>query len=227
VLYRSDDLADLTRSDLNALSGLGLRTIFDLRHDSERSDHPNRLPAQDHLSVVELSVCYPPLDRVESRRKILGGKVEEGHFRELLIEANRAFALDFTTQWAELVHGLAVVGARPALIHCVDGKDRTGFAIALVLRALGVPQETVLEDYLLSNHMLQSRTAILAFLGSMGSLFRVSQGEIRSLLEVRPAYLESAFAAIDERYGSFTAYLREGLGLDDDTLARLRLAMLD
>ncbi len=47
------------------------------------------------------------------------------------------------------------------------------------------------------------------------------------LLEVRPEYLESAFAAIDERYGSFTAYLYEGLGLNDETLDRLRLAMLD
>lgn len=227
VLYRSDNIADLSRGDRKVLSGLGLRTIFDLRHDGERSAAPYRLPDQEDLLVIEMSVYFPPLDRAESRRKILGGNVEEGHFQELLIEANRAFALDFTAQWSELLRRLAASDARPALIHCVDGKDRTGFAIALILRALGVPQETVLEDYLLSNQFLASRTAYLAFLGSMGSLFRVSRGEIRSLLEVRPEYLESAFAAIDERYGSFAAYLYEGLGLDDDTLARLRLAMLD
>jgi len=227
VLFRSDTIADLSRGDLKYLSRLGLRTIFDLRHDGERSAEPYRLPDEDDILVIELSVYYPPLDRAESRRKILDGKVEEGHFRELLIDANRAFALDFTAEWSELMRRLAASDARPVLIHCVDGKDRTGFAIALILLTLGVPQEAVMEDYLLSNEFLASRTAYLSFLGSMGSLFRVPRSEIRSLLEVRPEYLESAFAAIDERYGSFAAYLHEGLGLDDDTLARLRLAMLD
>ena len=227
VLFRSDTIADLDGRDLKSLARLGLSSIFDLRHDGERAANPYRLPDAHDILVIELSVYYSPLDRAESRRKILSGEVEEGHFRELLIDANRAFALDFTAEWSELLHRLAASGSHPVLIHCVDGKDRTGFAIALILRALGVPQETVMEDYLLSNEFLETRTAHLSFLGSMGSLFRVSRREIRSLLEVRPEYLESAFAAIDEHYGSFEAYLHEGLKLDEDTLARLRLGMLD
>ncbi len=84
-----------------------------------------------------------------------------------------------------------------------------------------------MEDYLLSNRFLQSRIDWYAFLGSLGSLFRVPQSEIRPLLEVRREYLEAAFAAIDEQYGSLTAYLREGLGLDIKTLNLLRLALLE
>jgi protein-tyrosine phosphatase len=227
VLYRSDDLADLSSQDLETLAELGLRRVFDMRHVSERLDKPDRLPGNDGIAVFEIPIYFPPLDRAESRRKILDGEVEKGHFEQLLIEANRAFALDYTSQWHELVQGLTAPGALPALIHCVDGKDRTGFVVALILRAVGVPQETVLEDYLLSNRFFQSRIDWYAFLGSLGSLFRVPQSEIRPLLEVRREYLEAAFAAIDERYGSFTAYLHEGLGLDIKTLNLLRLALLE
>jgi protein-tyrosine phosphatase len=227
VLYRSDDLADLSSQDLEMLAELGLRRVFDMRHESERLNKPNRLPGQDGIAVFEVPVYFPPLDRAESRRKILSAEVESGHFEQLLIEANRAFALDYTSQWHELVQGLTAPGALPALIHCVDGKDRTGFAVALILRAVGVPQEMVLEDYLLSNRFFQSRIDRYAFLGSLGSLFRLPSSEIRPLLEVRRAYLEAAFAAIDEQYGSFTAYLYEGLGLDARTLDLLRLALLE
>lgn len=227
VLYRSDDLADLSSKDLEMLAELGLRRVFDLRSVAERLKDPDRLPEQDGITVREIPVNFPPLDRAESRRKILDGKVEKGHFSELMIEASRAFALDFTPQWQELVQGLAAPNALPALIHCVDGKDRTGFAVALILRALGVPQETVLEDFLLSNLFLQSRIDLYSFLGSLGSLFRVPRSEIRPLLEVRREYFEAAFAAIDERYGSFTAYLNEGVGLDRKTLDLLRLALLE
>ncbi len=227
VLYRSDDLADLSSRDLEMLAELGLRRVFDVRYASERLNKPDRLPRQDSIAVFEIPVYFPPLDRTESRRKILDGEVEKGHFEQLLIEANQAFALDYTSQWNEILRGLTAPDALPALIHCVDGKDRTGFVVAVILRAVGVPQETVLEDYLLSNHFFQSRIGWYSFLGSLGSLFRVPSSEIRPLLEVRRAYLEAAFAAIDERYGSFTAYLQEGLGLDAKTLELLRLALLE
>ena len=227
VLFRSDDLADLSRSDLETLAGLGLRRVFDLRSDGVRRKDPDRLPKQDDIVLVDIPVYFRPLDRNESRDKILSGKVKRGHFSELLVEANTAFALDFTAEWQELLQGLAEPGALPAVIHCVDGKDRTGFAVALILRMLGVPQETVLEDFLLSNLFLESRNSRYAFLGSLGSLFQVPRSEIRDLLDVRRAYLEAAFTAIDEQYGSFPAYLREALDLDARTIDKLRLALLE
>jgi len=227
VLFRSDDLADLSRSDRKTLAGLGLRRVYDLRSDDVRRKDPDRLPKQNDILVVDIPVYFQPLNRNESREKILSGKVKRGHFSELLIEANKAFALDFTAEWQELVHGLAEPDALPAVIHCVDGKDRTGFAVAVILRMLGVPKETVMEDFLLSNLFLESRNSRYAFLGSMGSLFQVPRSEIRDLLDVRRAYLEAAFTAIDEQYGSFPAYLREALGLDARTIDRLRLALLE
>ena len=189
--------------------------------------YPNRLPGKDDIRVVDVAVHYPPLDRAESRRKILGAEVEEGHFRALLIEANRDFVLNYTSQWSKILRDMADPYAAPSLIHCTEGKDRTGLAVALILRAVGVPDETIFEDYMLSNDFREHKISFLSFLASLGSLFRVSRSEIRPLLEVRREYLEAAFAAIDEEYGSFEAYLEKGLKLDEKTLDRLRLTLLE
>ncbi len=226
VLFRSDHLAGLSARDLETCRELGLRTVYDLRHDYEREISPSVIGRDDGLRVVEIPIHHPPLDRRESRRKILQADVEAGHFRQIMIEANRAYALDFREDWAALLCGLAGPGSLPAVIHCVEGKDRTGFAAALVLSALGVPRETVYQDYLLSGLFLKRRARLYAFLASLGSRFRVSRKDVRPLLEVERAYLEAAFAAIDERYGSFDRYLREGLGIDAGCLARLRAALI-
>jgi len=226
-LFRSDDLANLNTADIEQLESLGIRTVLDLRHDYERAKYPNRLPGGDHIRIVEISVYYPPLDRRESQRKILSGELERGHFRQLMIEANRAFALEFRDQFAGLVRIIAASDTLPIVVHCADGKDRTGLAIAILLSAVGVPRETVYQDYLLSNLFLENKNKRNAFMASLGSMFSIPASEIRYLVDVRREYLEAAFAAIDERYGSFDAYLRDGLGLDEPTLERLRLALTE
>ncbi len=225
VLFRSDNLAGLSNRDLETCRQLGLKTVYDLRHAYEREISPSSLAAEPEPRVVEIPIHYPPLDRRESRRKILEADVEAGHFRQLMIEANRAYALDFREHWSALLRGLAEPSALPAVIHCVEGKDRTGFAVALVLSAVGVPREMVYQDYLLSGVFLKRRAKLYAFLASLGSRFRVSRRDVRPWLEVERAYLDAAFAAIDEGYGSFDRYLRDGLGIDAASLARLRAAL--
>ncbi len=221
-LFRSDDLAALNSNDLEVLQTIGVETVYDLRHNYERVQFPNRLPEGDQIRVVEIPVYYPPLDRRESRRKILSGEFERGHFQQLMIEANRAFALEFPDQFAAIARGVADSGSQAVVIHCADGKDRTGFAIAMLLTAVGVPRETVYEDYLLSNIFLESKNSRNAFLASMGSMFSIPSSEIRYLVDVRREYLEAAFAAIDEKYDSFDDYLRDRIGLDQQTIERLR-----
>ena len=127
---------------------------------------------------------------------------------------------------------VVIVVADPHLFRVgADGVglwEASGKSAGIDIRGHGTEcQQGIGAFHLLSNHFLKSRTAYLSFLGSMGSLFRVPRSEIRALLELRQEYLQAAFAAIDERYGSFDAYLREGLGLDEATLSRLRLAMLE
>lgn len=250
VLYRSDQLANLSRNDLATLSDLGLSRVYDLRSDEERDARPNRLPngvpasdstgsaseravrptrvvAENSVEVVNLSVYYPPLDREVSRRKIVDGEVEEGEFHRLLVEQNRAFVTDYREQWATVIKGLTEADSLPSLIHCAEGKDRTGFAVAMVLLAVGVPEETVIEDYLLSNQFLNQRASTLSRLAAVGSGFRVPASEVRPLLEVRREYLEAGLMTIKEIYGSNEAYLRDGLQIDEATLTELKALLLE
>lgn len=250
LLYRSDDLSRLTREDLKRLAGLGLVRVYDLRWEEEREARPDRLPPADGLDdnpgtetgqtmefpepnepspieVFEIPVYYEPLDRSVTRQKIVSGQVEEGEFYRLMLEENRAFALDYRAEWAELIRQMAAPGSFPALIHCAEGKDRTGFATAIVLLALGVPRETVFEDYIMSNSFLKRRASFLSSLAWIGSWFRTPASEVRPLLEVRREYLEAGLAEIDSTFGGIEAYLSEALGIDDATLRRLRRVMLE
>ncbi len=250
VLFRSDHLDALDEADFETLRELGVKRVFDLRDAHEKDGaprftlrtpekrvpvphraamteetaqiEPNAMPSHYAIRVVHLPIYYPGLDRRESRRRVVEADPGPGGFEQTMIEANRAFALDYREEWSELLRSLANGDSLPAVIHCVEGKDRTGFAVALVLSALEVPREIIYADYLLSSELLDYRIRRYAFLAAFGSMFRLSKDDVRPLLEVRRQYLEAAFDAIDERYGSFDAYLRDGLGIDGWTLARLR-----
>jgi protein-tyrosine phosphatase len=226
LLYRSDHLKRVSRRNAEAVAALGVKRVYDLRTEKEHERDPSRLSEFTSLEVVSLPIDCELIDPYAVARRILGGDVEEGDFQQLMIECYRNYALNFRSEWSTLLRDLAEPGGLPALIHCTYGRDRTGVSVAIVLRSLGVPQETVLEDYLLSNKFWESEASRLSCFASCASFFRPPRSEVRALMEVRPGYLEAAFAAIDEKYGSFEGYLHEGLGIDELTLQRLRSALL-
>ena len=227
VLYRSDHLKRVRRQNVEAVAALGVQTVFDLRTEKELERDPPRLDTVTLLEVVHLPVDCELIDPYAVARRILKGDVEEGDFQQLMMECYRNYALNYTSEWSFLLRDMAGPGGLPALIHCTYGRDRTGVSVAIVLRSLGVSEETVLEDYLLSNTFWESEASRLSCFASCASFFRTPRSEVRALMEVRPEYLEAAFEAIDQKYGSFEDYLHEGLGIDDATLKRLRSALLE
>jgi len=115
----------------------------------------------------------------------------------------------------------------PTLFHCTAGKDRTGFAAALVLLALDVPREAAMRDYLLTNDFTRAKMQRLLWTIRFATLFRADPEDLRPLFEARESYLSTAFAAIDETVGGIDAYLRDALGVDDALRARLRANLLE
>ena len=113
----------------------------------------------------------------------------------------------------------------PQVFHCTAGKDRTGWVASLLQHVAGVDDATIESDYLLTNERsAQSRARteeqITAHLGA--SALEVFEPTLVADLE----YLHAAYAAAEQRYGDRAAYLREGLGLDEATLERLRTRLL-
>jgi protein-tyrosine phosphatase len=225
-LFRSTDLSRLDPAEAEALSRLGLRTVFDLRTVAERDVGPDRVP--DGADYVALDVLGDApgsgpealrgmlSDPADARRILGGGRAEvffEDRYRELvaLPSARDAFG--------SLFRALLDEGGRPALFHCTTGKDRTGWAAATLLLLLGVSYEDVLADYLASNaHVLPAFGPILdAFVARGGD-----RSLLEPLLEVRQTYLEAGLAEVERRHGSLERYFSEALGLDEGAQQRLR-----
>jgi len=217
VLYRSNAVTP-NAADLATLESLGISAVYDLRSDGEVASAPDILPATSryvHLNVLDgdPSVPLEALNSPEDARAML-----EGGYRSTALDA-------FPRQrFGELLTEIANTPG-PQIFHCTAGKDRTGWATALLLGIAGVPRDVILEDYLLSNQYSEQTTE--------ASLEQISatQGPdvaaiYRPLFEVEASYLEAAFGEVDRVYGSLDRYLTEGLGLDLLTIATLKAKLL-
>jgi protein-tyrosine phosphatase len=213
-LFRSGVLSDLTDADVARLSGLSVATVVDLRSDDEVAARPNRLPpgaTSFHVPVADVSAS--PLSISERLER---GDVE-GLGAEMLLLGNQAFARTLQGAFARVLQLAMDPAHRPMVFHCTAGKDRTGFAAAIVLRCLGVSREDAVADYLRSNVMLEARHKVI--LEEMAQ--RLPDLEpLEAMLVVRREYIEAGLDAIDEDFGSIDVYLREALGVTDEQRAR-------
>ncbi len=215
LFYRSDALADLTDADVDKVAGLGLKLVCDFRGPDEKAAAPDRLPAENPPQVAELEI---DVGAAQLREKIFSGDLDDFD----LVDANRQFAKQYVAQYAAMFERITREQNQPVLVHCTGGKDRAGFASALILRSLGVPLETVFEDFLLTNHYTADRIDRGVRVVRLLSLFRADEAKLRALMGVERENLEAAFESIDAEWGSFDAYRREGLGVSDADLLAFR-----
>jgi len=226
-LYRSDALAELTPEDLDRVGSLGIRLVCDFRTSHERVAAPDRLPDNPAPDVALLPIGGEGVNPVELRQRILSGNFEGLDMDTLLVDGNRAFAREYATQYAAMFERISAPENLPALVHCTAGKDRAGLASALILRALGVPEETVFEDYLKTNLYTAPDLESGLFWLRVFSLFRTDPEQVRPLMEARRPYLQAAFDTLEADHGSFDAYLRDALGVSDGERRALQARLLE
>ena len=129
------------------------------------------------------------------------------------------------TAFRELFVSLGDPSKLPALFHCSAGKDRAGWAGTVVLLTLGVDEDQVVEQYLLSNRAIEQIRERLA--NDTGDAPPKWGNIMRPFLEVRRDYIQASFTAMHEEWGSFDRYLHEGLGITETQRDHLRELMLD
>ena len=129
-----------------------------------------------------------------------------------MIEQYRKFGVDHVDEYRRALDFAADAQNYPLLIHCTSGKDRTGFASALLLLAVGVPREIVLHDYNLTN---QYRRDVSHLFGP-----QTPADIIALLLSAQSHYLEAALDEIERVHGSFEAFLAGPLGVERTSGAR-------
>ncbi|MCX4688815.1 tyrosine-protein phosphatase [Kitasatospora purpeofusca] len=214
VVYRSGDLSKLTDQDLAKLRRLGVRTVFDLRTPGEQKTAPDRIPAgATAVNANVLGVADTGAFNVTSPQAAVQAMVDA---ERTMVSADSA-----RTAYHSVLNALVERNDENVLFHCTAGKDRTGWASAALLTALGVPRETVEADYLASNTY---RAAEIA--ATLAQLPPAYQAIYKPLLDVRSEYLAAGFDEVQRKFGSFDGYLKSGLGLDKRDLRDLRSQLL-
>lgn len=234
VLFRSTDLGKLDGADRQHLQDLGLATIYDFRSVAERTTEPDVV--LDGVQEVALDVLADAPTAIPGNlTKLLSNPValaaakaelgDHGPTELMLNSYDQLVTLPSARRsYQRFYRGLLGDHPSPALFHCTTGKDRTGWASATFLTLMGVSRDDVYTEYLLTNQQL------VPALESIFVAFESAGGDRSTLLPVLGVdrrYLERAFAAMDEEFGSIEAYFADGLGIDAADQDRLRAGYLE
>ncbi|MEY8350953.1 tyrosine-protein phosphatase [Bacillus cereus] len=224
-LYRSEELAGLTEWDIAYLQQSGLKLICDYRTDFEVTHKPNPSIAGAR------QVCLPVMQDIAKDLNIneffqVGDLSMLGKPGEYLVKMNQGF-VEGNEAFVRFLQFAQDPKNLPLVNHCTAGKDRTGFGSALLLLLLGVPEETVMQDYLLSNGFREKlNQKMMAFLGA--KLQNEESKEILgAMFEARAEYLQAAIDEIKRAFGNVENYAEKGLGFTKDQLENMKALLLE
>jgi protein-tyrosine phosphatase len=227
LVYRSNHLVNLTAKDSDYLNRLGIRLVCDVRSDGERARAPDHWtgdgPEFFSVPIGSNLITAPTVDDLKRRVAAINSETKD---------SVRAYdyAIEYAGQYGKILRRIAA-GDLPAVEHCTAGKDRTGVFSAILLTALGVPRDTVVQDYLLSNLYLLAPDAIANTAADLQLAFGLPEppdiSTVRTIMTARPETLEATLDKIAKTYGSFDIYLRDALKLSDSDLALIRQRLLE
>jgi len=222
MLFRSDKLSDISETDQKYLQALGIEKIVDFRSEEEKTEDPDVIPAGISYVEMPISVDGAMRSKIEA---VLKGETDK-EVESFLIDANREFVTNYTGVYENFLRGLIDEDA-PTLFHCTAGKDRAGFAAAITLIALGVSKADVINDYMKTNAFTQERIEEILGQIKLMSLYQADVEILRPLLGVEQIYIETAFKAAEEKYGSLENFIRVGLNISDADIKKLRNKFLE
>jgi len=210
-IFRSNHLGHLTASDVEVVRGLGVRSAFDFRGVEER--------AAAACVIEEIAVHSLPIEPTvvaALRARLQARALSSADALEIMRESYRNYVRQNTHSFRELFAHLLEDRA-PLVIHCTAGKDRTGFACALLLQALGVPADVIAEDYLLTNRFYRR---------DPNSSPDLPDDVRQAIGSVEASFLAAGLDTVRADYGDLEDYFRNGLGLGGPERSELKARYL-
>jgi protein-tyrosine phosphatase len=204
----------LPDSERRQLAAKGFGLIVDLRSTSERQAYSCDYDFAPDAEVVALEITHVNISHWEiftksvSLRLGMGGM---GTGKDFFLNAYYDLVAVFSLEFRKMFAAILAAKKLPVLIHCASGKDRTGFAIALIMLALDMPVVSVYEEYLLSNLSVRPVWSVL----------------FRPLACVKEEYLKHALDEAIDRYGSIDSYLSSALGITELERNKLKKLFLE
>lgn len=219
-VFRASSLHKLSDDDHATLRRMGVQLVCDLRTHEEVNDMPDHLPPQLqylHLPATNSDNRYFQIVRLLLDPRFLPRLLPDLYTRVMIDENPQVFRQFFER--------LTQPENYPLIVHCAAGKDRTGIASAMLLRLLGVPDDTIIADYSLSNrayeYFWESSRVVMQQLNLLG----IRDRDFDYLLISDPDVMRATLRHLDERYGGVGAYL-EGQGITPDQQGRIRELLL-
>jgi protein-tyrosine phosphatase len=218
LLYRSAQIESLSYSTIKELKNIGIKTIIDLRTAEEVAKTP-RMEEQG-FNVIRIPIGTVNTDHVV--RKLRDGQIKNDSIYRLMLRTNREMVIHCRAEYKKMFEALEEKDNYPVLILCATGIDRTAIAMALILSALDINDETIMFDYLRSNDFFDIPRA-------SGYGYRLpvgAQEAITTLLSAREDFLNAAKNQVEKTYGTVPTYLDKGLDLTDEDIRKLRGILL-
>ncbi len=202
-VFRAGSLSYLTDEGLVQLQAWGIRTICDLRTSHEAETMPTLLP--DGVTYRHI----PLHERGEGRGRILATLTFRPHrINDLVLYGYINLMLEKRAHLiGDILRLIADPANRPILLHCTAGKDRTGLTIALLLALLGVPDDTILADFSLSNLFYEEVRRSIERDAARLAVFGVQANNLRPFLVAHPDSLRLALAHIRQKYDTVANYV--------------------
>ncbi len=210
-IFRSDDLHNLTDADLNYLASIPLTSIVDFRSEEETQQAPDKNPSSVKMNYP---LSINPGDLMAAVKEGID-KIKPEQADQMMMDMNVLLVTDSAciNQYREFFRLLQDEKEAPLMFHCSAGKDRTGMGAALVLSAVGVDEQTIIKDYLLSNVYLANKYAS----------YKAQYPAIASLFEVKTEFLQAGLDRIKKDHGSVENYLTKVLNVDIQKMREMYL----
>lgn len=227
LVYRSNYLVDLTPKDFAYLNGLGIRLICDIRSDGERARAPTHWIGSppEFLNLPIGPNRDGTLTPDELKRRVDSIKAQT---KETI--RGYDYAVSGAAQYGKILQRIAA-GDLPLLEHDISGKDRAGLFAAILLTSLGVPRDTVIQDYLLTTRYLLAPDSIERTTADLQKIFGLAEPPdavtVKAIMTTKPETLDATFESLNKTYGSFDSYLQNALKISNSDLAALRQRLLE
>lgn len=216
-VYRSGDISNLSYIDSLRLDKLGLKTVIDLRSTEEMARSPLALPG---VNIIKMPLSAGSLTQLQPY--LQSGRIRKGDAIVYMQDLYLKFITENEESFAKALDVFLDEDNYPLLFNCTLGKDGVGFLAALLLSALSVPEETIMQDYLTSNDYI--KTARYTHFARDLSLD--AQESITVLLSANESFINPLLLRIGKDHGSMNNYLETALNISDKDQDKLKDILL-
>lgn len=244
-LFRTGHMGEMNDRDIAVLSQLNIQAVCDFRRPEEAAKQPSLLPEGLQPTAIPIS----PGSAIDFFSAISEQAIDEAKIDAFMQDINHDLVINHQPSYRAMFDQLLASADAGSIIHCSAGKDRTGFGALLLLSALGVSDDDIMADYLLTNQYVNIEREIARWTVNYGAdqtktgiadsdkvkaareAINAHQGEFNHqalavILKVKASYLQTAVDTIREEFGGTISYLEQQIGLSSSELSRLKAAYL-